>query len=276
MPPEQAADPPPPPPPPPEVKSPAGESYSIPPPTGPALSFRLCESKTRLFVLSAPAADRRRSVLHIEREGPELVFWEEANSDLKPERLTSISARGDPEVVFYGILGFIKLLTSYFMCIVTHRRLVGHIAGHEIYAVEGVQYVSVSSAPVPADVRRQEDKYLNYLTQNDLTRDCYFSYSYQLARPLQTNMGGCPPADSPAAERAAKMFTWNHNLLHGGKPLTLEASSTRCGFIDKLRNKSFALQTIHGFFEQRTLSILSRQVLITLIARRSRHFAGTR
>ena len=161
----------------PDAKRPGGQGYSIPPPRGPALIFRLCESKTRLFVLAAPAADGRRSVLHIEREGPELVFWEEANSDLKPERLTSISARGDPEVVFFGILGFIKLLTSYFMCIVTHRRLVGHIAGHEIYAVEGVQYVSVSSEPVPADVRRQEDKYLNYLTQNDLTRDCYFSYS---------------------------------------------------------------------------------------------------
>jgi hypothetical protein len=127
-------------------------------------------------------------------------------------------------------------------------RLVGHIAGHEIFAVEGVQYVPVSSAPVSNEVRRHEDKYLSYLTQNDLTRDCYFSYSYPLARTLQTNAGGCPPVSSGAATRAAEMFTWNHHLLHGGS------------FLSRLRDKSFAVPCIHGFFEQRTLSILSRQV----------------
>jgi hypothetical protein len=100
--------------------------YSVPPPTGRALSFRLCESKTRLFVLTPPGPDQRRGVLHIERGSKELVFWEEANSDLRPERLTSITSSGEPDLVFYGIMGFIRLLTSYYMVIITHRRSCSH------------------------------------------------------------------------------------------------------------------------------------------------------
>ena len=33
---------------------------------------------------------------------------------------------------------------------------------------------------------------------------------------------------------------------------------------------------VHGFWQQRTLAVLGRMLTITLIARRSRHFAGTR
>ncbi len=36
------------------------------------------------------------------------------------------------------------------------------------------------------------------------------------------------------------------------------------------------LPLLHGFWQQRSLSIYGRIIRVTLIARRSRHFAGTR
>jgi hypothetical protein len=33
---------------------------------------------------------------------------------------------------------------------------------------------------------------------------------------------------------------------------------------------------VHGFWQQRSLAVLGRALTVTLIARRSRHFAGTR
>lgn len=33
---------------------------------------------------------------------------------------------------------------------------------------------------------------------------------------------------------------------------------------------------VHGFWQQRSLAVLGRALSVTLIARRSRHFAGTR
>ncbi|EKX41961.1 hypothetical protein GUITHDRAFT_112093 [Guillardia theta CCMP2712] len=164
----------------------------------------------------------------------------------------------------YGVLGFVKFVDLYYMAVIEKRRLVGDICGHEVFAVEQVRYLPISAVSLGAEVKRKEEKYLRYMSENDVMKDCFFSCSYDLTKTLQTNLGGLPYACSRVAGEASKMFTWNHQLLEGG------------GFLSMLHHKPWATRLIHGFFEQRTVVIVSRQMRLTLIARRSRCFAGTR
>ncbi|PNG99027.1 Polyphosphoinositide phosphatase, partial [Tetrabaena socialis] len=59
------------------------------------------------------------------------------------------------------------------------------------------------------------------------------------------------------------MFTWNAFLT---APLRRALGG----------NPRWTVPLVHGFWEQRRLSIYGRPLTLTLIARRSRHFAGTR
>ncbi len=43
-----------------------------------------------------------------------------------------------------------------------------------------------------------------------------------------------------------------------------------------LGNERWVTPLVHGFWQQRSLAVLGRALTVTLIARRSRHFAGTR
>ena len=43
-----------------------------------------------------------------------------------------------------------------------------------------------------------------------------------------------------------------------------------------LGNGRWAIPLIHGFWQQRTLSLLGQTLTLTVVSRRSKHFAGTR
>ena len=43
-----------------------------------------------------------------------------------------------------------------------------------------------------------------------------------------------------------------------------------------LGNERWVVPLIHGFWQQRTLAVFGKALTVTLVARRSRHFAGTR
>jgi hypothetical protein len=45
---------------------------------------------------------------------------------------------------------------------------------------------------------------------------------------------------------------------------------------NSLDSNQWTVPLIHGYWEQRVVSVFGRQITITLVARRSRHFAGTR
>ena len=61
------------------------------------------------------------------------------------------------------------------------------------------------------------------------------------------------------------MFSWNAHLSRPLRAALGDAAAAR-----------WLVPLVHGFFEQRRLSLLGRHMRVTLIARRSRHFAGTR
>ncbi|MCE3215472.1 actin cytoskeleton and mitosis protein [Datura stramonium] len=92
----------------------------------------------------------------------------------------------------------------------------------------------------------------------DLTKDFFFSYSYHVMRSLQQNM--CNNETGP--DLYDTMFVWNEYLTRGIRNL--------------LHNTVWTVALVYGFFKQDTLSLSGRDFKLTLIARRSRHYAGTR
>jgi hypothetical protein len=181
--------------------------------------FALYEMRDRLCFTASDRLGKRWRMLLIERpvqrSATELVM-REISRDLSLEQyqtklnqMTAADGVAPAAIEFFGIVGFIHLVDSFYAVLITRRRLVGNIAGHDIYAVESVKYMCVSSGAMTPDEKKLEDRYVKLLSDNDLTRDCYFSHSYDLTRSLQTNMGGRPYAGGEASAAASDMFTWN-------------------------------------------------------------------
>jgi hypothetical protein len=145
-----------------------------------------------------------------------------------------------------------------------------------------------------------EKRYKDIFSGVDLTRDFYFATDYDLTHSVQYNMTlGChgvgrtpetePEGDEPeldlggdsssedeelgpirhdtrSSSRAYgydSLYTWNHRLL---RPLR------RC--LDP--DLGIVVPVIHGYYVQRMYTSASGDMQITLLARRSRRFAGVR
>ena len=169
------------------------------------------------------------------------------------------------------------------MIAVTSSQKVGYIHGHAIHDIKGTEMIHLGrpdkKSPVgvaawlpriarsqsPADVA--EEKYKSLFQLLDLTKSFYFSYTYDLTRTLQDNVAYVASGESTVP---VDMYEWN-NYLYKDFLRSIESgrnvSSWDCPWIVSL---------VHGSFGQQRCSIFGKTITLTLIARRSRHFAGTR
>ncbi|XP_039119787.1 phosphoinositide phosphatase SAC2-like isoform X1 [Dioscorea cayenensis subsp. rotundata] len=160
----------------------------------------------------------------------------------------------------YGIVGFIKFLGPYYMLLITRRRQIGTICGHIVYAITKSEMIALPNHSVQSstDIARHENRYKKLLSTVDLTKDFFFSYSYHVMRSLQKNM-----CDNESGQVLYEtMFVWNEFLTRG--------------IHNHLENTHWTVALVYGFFKQAKLSISGKDFWLTLIARRSRHYAGTR
>ncbi|KAL3708789.1 phosphatidylinositol-3,5-bisphosphate 5-phosphatase [Talaromyces marneffei ATCC 18224] len=114
----------------------------------------------------------------------------------------------------------------------------------------------------------EEARYIGILNNLDLSRSFYFSNSYGITRTLQRNISRERQSlqedpDKPPVYDHNSMFVWNHHLL---SPAVANLKSAY----------DWCLPIIHGYVDQSVLSVYGRSVYITIIARRSRFFAGAR
>lgn len=162
------------------------------------------------------------------------------------------------------IFGFIKLLESYYMILVTKKTKVASLHGHYIYAIAETQTVQVTFKPRQ---NADENKYRSLLQVTDLTKEFYFSFTYDLSNTLQNNFMNSK--DYRTGYKVVRdMFVWNSFAL---KSVT--------GSIDGISREEnpWVVPIIHGFVMQRSFSLAGGQIMrLTLISRRSRMFAGTR
>ncbi|KAI3902155.1 hypothetical protein MKW92_008564 [Papaver armeniacum] len=158
------------------------------------------------------------------------------------------------------LLGFVKFLGPYYMLLITKRKQIGAICGHSVYAVTKSEMIPLPNSTVRSTMpfSNNENRYKKLLSTVDLTKDFYFSYSYNVMRSLQKNL--CDGETRKVLYET--MFVWNEFLTRGIR--------------NHLKNTLWTVALVFGFFKQARLSLSGRDFNFTLIARRSRHYAGTR
>ena len=165
-----------------------------------------------------------------------------------------------------GLVGFIRFLCGYYLILIKSHKKVGKIGHHFVLSIE-----STTLVPLFSDTGKRDEKmFKDQLNNFDLSKDFYFSYTYELSRTVQQNL-----ADAKCAahghlrplyveKNASKhhRFVWNH--YHMTPFLANEGWQHWC------------LSIIHGFFAHTKCSSFGWSFEVALIARRSRFYAGTR
>lgn len=232
--------------------------------------FRLYETRQRFYLIGSDKSKKYWRVLKIDRSEPyelnmsedPVAYTQQERNDLLQRIADGNRATGGLNFVTkaYGIAGCVKFLGSYYLILVTKRRQVGTICDHAIYAIEESQILTVPHSTVQTETAhsKAELRYKKLLSSVDLTKDFFFSCTYPLMQSLQRNM----LVDEAERMPYENMFVWNAFLTRSIR--------------QTLSNNRWTVAIIHGSFEQVKMSIFGRVFAITLIARRSRHFAGTR
>lgn len=245
--------------------------------------FTLHETANYYYIVGSDLLDSAFRILKIERtsESGELNITEDDIVYTKKETQQILNAIDEGnratgglkvKTSFWGLLGFVRFTAQYYMIYVTKRSQVAMIGGHYIYQIDKTELmplVTAASMRAKADRHIQEARFISILGNLDLTRSFYFSYSYDVTRTLQHNIMRERQAlqeglTEPLKRDHNDMFVWNHHLLEPAKRL--------------LRNPfDWCLSIVHGYVDQSALSVYwGRVVYVTIIARRSRFFAGAR
>ncbi|KAF5176272.1 Phosphoinositide phosphatase sac2 [Thalictrum thalictroides] len=232
--------------------------------------FRLYETRSKFYMIGRDKSRSLWKVLKIDRLEPtelnihedSTIYTEAECYDLLIRIHEGNNSIGGLRFVTtcYGIIGFIKFLGPYYMLLITKRRKIGAIGAHTIYGIAKSQMIPLSNATGRTSMAysKIENRYKKLLCSVDLTKDFFFSYSYHVMRSLQKNI--CEGLTGEVLYE--KMFVWNEFLTRDIR--------------DHLKNTLWTVALVHGFFKQEKLSISGRDFKLTLIARRSRHYAGTR
>ncbi|PPR84118.1 hypothetical protein GOBAR_AA36594 [Gossypium barbadense] len=164
------------------------------------------------------------------------------------------------QLVMELLVGFIKFLGSYSMMLITKRMKIGAICGHTVYAISKSEMIPISKSPNQSNMAysKNEKRYKKLLSTVDLTKDFFFSYTYNVMHSLQRNLCRNETGEVPYET----MFVWNEFLTRGIR--------------NTLKNTLWTVALVYGFFKQVKLSVSGRDFCLTLISRRSRHYAGTR
>jgi len=231
--------------------------------------FSLYETKTRFYIIGTNQNEEKYRILKIDRTvTDELIITDDDVIYSKQEITQLLAMIEDGNKVagglrkiarnFFGIIGFIKFLEGYYMIIITKTSTVAVLGGHYIYHIDDTVPITIPGQGVKIDKKQNEARYSQMFSKVDLTKNCYFSYTYDITRSLQHNLSRKPGRQNFLQN---DMFIWNHYLLKNGF---------------KSFKSSWVLPIIHGFVDQSKISIYGHIVIVTLIARRSRHFAGAR
>ncbi|EEQ84428.1 SacI domain-containing protein [Blastomyces dermatitidis ER-3] len=244
--------------------------------------FSLYETSTRYYMVGMDLLEQRFRILKIERtsELDDLNISEDDTVYTKSEMNELLDAVDDGNkssgglklrCSSWGLLGFIKFTGPYYMLLVTRRSQVAMIGGHYIYQIDGTELVpltSTASARTKSEKNAEEARFIAIMNNVDLTRSFYFSYSYNITRTLQRNIS----YEREKLQRGSSdgrdvdhnpMFVWNYYMLEPVVSLFKNAFD-------------WCLPIIHGYVDQSMISVYGRLVYVTIIARRSRFFAGAR
>ncbi|RKP11457.1 SacI homology domain-containing protein, partial [Piptocephalis cylindrospora] len=164
---------------------------------------------------------------------------------------------------FLGIIGFVSFLETHYLLVITKFSQVALIGGHYINHIDAVSMIPVDVSSAKGDRAAEEARYLDIFKGIDLTKNFYFSHTYDLTQSLQKNVDSS--SMNPEKPREwHEMYAWNFHLLQNGFGP------------NGARSSDWGIPIIFGFVDQAKIDVFGRFLYITLIARRSRHYAGAR
>lgn len=199
----------------------------------------------------------------------------------------------------FGLIGFVRFLHGYYLILIIKRRKVASIGYHTIYKVEDTKLVYIPNEQ-PTEFVNEESRYVKAFNSIDITSNFYFSYSYDISHSLQYNLS--PIRGSRFFEEAQRnSFNLNKNedlsTAKENKSNNHESNKDRQSqqstilvktkpcyrfvwnshLIDfECLHDDWKVYLIHGFVAQANLCVYSKPIYITIIARRSRRYCGTR
>ncbi|KAK9870183.1 hypothetical protein WA026_006270 [Henosepilachna vigintioctopunctata] len=204
-------------------------------------------------------------------------------------RHTSTSKGTSKVISAFGIAGFIRFLEGFYIILITKRRKVAVVGMHTLYKIEDTNMIYIPHESVRV-IHPEEPRYVKMFQSIDLPSNFYFSYSYDLTHSLQHNLAApkqfIPNSSSKPDEGSQedhnnkfdiksnlevqhfgirtwpyRKFVWNSHLLH---------------LVEGELHPDWLLYIIHGFIGQSNINVFGRSIYVTLIARRSCRYAGTR
>ncbi|XP_073708960.1 polyphosphoinositide phosphatase [Garra rufa] len=190
----------------------------------------------------------------------------------------------------YGIVGFVRFLEGYYIVLITKRRKMADIGGHSIYKIEDTNMIYIPNDSVRV-THPDEARYVRIFQNVDLSSNFYFSYSYDLSHSLQYNMtlqqmpydaGESDELNTSGRQDSFDIFEEEGLPTQVVHSLNIEPYAKyvwNVRLLEKVKDivhPDWLLYIIHGFCGQSKLLIYGRPVYVTLIARRSSRFAGTR
>ncbi|KAJ6546966.1 SacI homology domain-containing protein [Mycena capillaripes] len=236
--------------------------------------FILYENRLRFFIIASNTTDSRHRILKVDRTSQEELVVVEDDSEYSGKQMSAMlkmlddgnkSSGGLGKArVFFGIAGFIRFTAGWYMILITKRSYVALLGGHYLYHCENTDIVPVCfnhKIEKPAE----EQRLMNIFKQVDMSKNFYFSYTYDITSTLQHNLAGSSRSvqgDWPFNDR----FAWNFHMM-----------TAAFGNEEHPQLKPYwILPLVHGHVDQAKLTVLGRVIFVTLIARRSRHYAGAR
>ncbi|XP_020967576.1 phosphoinositide phosphatase SAC2 [Arachis ipaensis] len=207
--------------------------------------FRLYETRSNFYMIGRDKSRTSWRVLKIDRLDPtELNITEDLTvySEIECCDLLRRIHEGNKSIgglkfvtTCYGIIGFVKFLEPYYMLLITKRRKIGTICGHTIYGIAKSEMVPIPHPTVRSKMAysKDENRYKKLLCSVDLTKDFFFSYSYNVMFSLQRNLTDHNTTGQSLYET---LFVWNEFLTRGVR--------------NNLQNASWTVALVYGFLKQ--------------------------
>lgn len=145
----------------------------------------------------------------------------------------------------FGLVGFVRFLDCYYMNIITQRKEVGCIAGNFIYSIKATDMFPIRPRDEPetnafrsiwkklnkklsqTSSEIAENRYMGLFQFVDMTKDFFFSCTYDLTRSLQHNYmhSAAMVSKNPKMEGSKgsqvlnavpqELFQWNYFQISG-------------------------------------------------------------
>ncbi|KAI5993700.1 SacI homology domain-containing protein [Pisolithus orientalis] len=246
---------------------------STPPKHSAFNKFILYENKLRFYIIISNASDSRHRIVKIDRTSQNDLNVIEDETDYSGRQMSAMikmlddgnrasGGIGKARIIF-GVAGFVKFTAGWYMIVISKRSSVALLGGHYLYHCESTEIIPVCFNN-KVDKPTEEQRLLSVFKQVDMSKNFYFSYSYDVTSTLQLNLTK-PNRFEKSKWWFNDRYVWNFHMLS----LPFNDQSPRGG-------QAWLIPLIHGHVDQAKLNILSRVVFVTLIARRSRHYAGAR